>query len=185
MCIRDSLLCYELSPLALFNEGGMRKSKKSALYDALPVVSNTTTINLKMSTNVVDGGFLLHRVKWNVGSKFYSICDQYVTYIIKHYGENCTVVFDWYGDVNSTKRAEQRRRGTTKTSVDINFDENMNVTVQQEHFLANEKNKTRLIHFLTQKMAARGIETKVAIGDADTTIVRCGIEKATTNPTVA
>lgn len=182
----EDLLCYELSPfpLALFNEGGMRKSKKSALYDALPALSDET-INFKTSTNVVDGGFLLHRVKWNVGTKFHSICDQYVAYIHKHYGENCTVVFDGYGDLNSTKRAEQKRRGSTKTSVDINFDENMKVTVQQEHFLANENNKTKLIHLLTQKMAASGIETKVATGDADTTIVRCGIEKSASNPIVA
>ena len=84
------LLCHELSPfpLALFNEGGTRKLKKSALYDALPVVSDPTTINLKMCAYVVDGGFLLHRVKWNVGSKFSSIINQYIHYIIKHYGES-------------------------------------------------------------------------------------------------
>ena len=74
---------------------------------------------------------------------------------------------------------------TTKTSVEIHFDENMSVTVQQDHFLANERNKTRLIHLLSQKMAAKGIGTTVATIDADTTIVRCGIEKATTYPTVA
>ncbi|KAJ8896574.1 hypothetical protein PR048_001918 [Dryococelus australis] len=47
---------------------------------------------------VVDGGFLLHRVKWNVGTKFYSICEQYVSYLINHY--------------SSTKHAEQKWRGT-------------------------------------------------------------------------
>ncbi|GBM72866.1 hypothetical protein AVEN_39762-1 [Araneus ventricosus] len=42
-----------------------------------------------------------------------------------------------------------------------------------------------LIQLLTQKMAAKGIETRVATGDADTYIVRCGLEKATSHPIVA
>nr|CAD7406627.1 unnamed protein product [Timema poppensis] len=40
-------------------------------------------------------------------------------------------------------------RGATKTSVDINFDQHMKVTVQQEHFLANKKNKSWLIQDLS------------------------------------
>ncbi|GBN57077.1 hypothetical protein AVEN_244561-1 [Araneus ventricosus] len=70
-------------------------------------------------------------------------------------------------------------------SVDINFEETMTVTVQQEHFLANGRSKTRLIQLLRQKMTSKGIETRVAKGDADTYIVRCGLEKATSHPTVA
>lgn len=178
------LLRNELSPfpLALFNEGGMRKSKKSSLYDALP--TDSTIINPRMTTNVVDGGFLLHRVKWNVGYKFSSICNNYITYIMKHYGENCTVIFYGYGDVNSTKREEQKRRGSTKASVDINFHDNMNVTIKQEHFLSNERNKTKLIQLLAEKMIGRGIEARIATGDADSVIVRCALEKATTHQTV-
>ncbi|GBM67168.1 hypothetical protein AVEN_218077-1 [Araneus ventricosus] len=34
-------------------------------------------------------------------------------------------------------------------------------------------------------MTSKGIETRVAKGDADTYIVRCGLEKATSHPTVA
>ncbi|CAG9820610.1 unnamed protein product [Phaedon cochleariae] len=104
--------------------------------------------------------------------------------VSKHYGENCTVVFDGYGDPNNTKRAEQKRRRLTKTSDDKHFNDSMNVTVRQEHFLANDKNKTRLIQLLSEKMKARGIETVVATGDADGTIVRCGLEKAALHPTV-
>ena len=178
------LLRYELSPfpLALFNEGVMRKSKKSSLYDAFPV--DSTIINPRMTTNVIDGGFLLHRVKWNVGCKFSSICDLYIAHIFKHYGKNCTVIFYGYDDVDSTKRQEQKRRRSTKTSVDINFHDNMNVTIQQEHFLSNEKNKTRLIQLLTEKMVMRGIEARIANGDADSVIVRCASEKAVSHQTV-
>ncbi|GBN14473.1 hypothetical protein AVEN_233943-1 [Araneus ventricosus] len=59
---------------------------------------------------------------------------------------------------------------------------NQSVTVRQKHFLAIERNKTSLIRLLTQKMAAEGIETRVATGDADTYIVRSGLEKAPSHP---
>ncbi|CAK1588860.1 unnamed protein product [Parnassius mnemosyne] len=179
------LLTYELTPfpMSLFHEGVMRKGKKSSLYDVLPV-ENNAALDLNQTTNVVDGGFLLHRMKWKPSSSVSSICHQYITYVQKHYGTNCMVVFDGYSDVNSTKRAEQKRRGLTRTSVDINCNENTIITVQQEHFLANENNKTRLIQFLTEKMTAAGIETTVATGDADGTIVSCGLDKAAVHPTV-
>ncbi|GBN80368.1 hypothetical protein AVEN_190500-1 [Araneus ventricosus] len=70
-------------------------------------------------------------------------------------------------------------------SVDINFEETMTVTVQQEHFLAKGWNKTRFIQLLRQKMTSKGIQTRVAKGDADSYIVRCLLEKATSHPTVA
>jgi hypothetical protein len=184
------LLGYELSPfpLSLFSEGGMQKGKKSSLYDVFPAEeSGTADLHLTLSTYVIDGGFLLHRMKWKASSSISSICLQYIAYVQKHYGQNCMVVFDGYTDVNSTKRAEQRRRGQTKTSVIINFHENTTIgtiTVQQEHFLANERNKTRLIHILTEKMTAAGIETSVATGDADSTIVKCALGKAVLHTTV-
>lgn len=87
------------------NREGKRKTKDSALYDAFPVKSSTV-VDLKMSSNVVDHGFLLLRVKWNVGRKLSFICEQYITYLIKHYSENCAVVFQVYGNMNFTKRQE-------------------------------------------------------------------------------
>lgn len=57
----ESYLEYELAPypLALFNEGCMRKTKKAALYDVLP--NTDITIDFKNSIIVLDGGSLLHR----------------------------------------------------------------------------------------------------------------------------
>ncbi|KAG5861761.1 hypothetical protein JTB14_017139 [Gonioctena quinquepunctata] len=72
-----------------------------------------------------------------------------------------------------------------KTSVDINFDESTIITVQQEHVLAIERNKTRLIHLLTKEMTTPGIETTGTTGDADGTIVGCGLDRAAVHPTVA
>ncbi|GBM38089.1 hypothetical protein AVEN_203215-1 [Araneus ventricosus] len=47
------------------------------------------------------------------------------------------------------------------------------------------KYATRLIHLLTQKMSSEGIETRVATGDSDVYIVKCGLEKAISHPIVA
>ncbi|KAL1463850.1 hypothetical protein WDU94_015550 [Cyamophila willieti] len=57
--------------MTLFDEGCFRKTKKSALYDDFPLCSDS--VDIKTCYTVVDGGFLLHRVKWNGGAPFSSI----------------------------------------------------------------------------------------------------------------
>ncbi|GBM68111.1 hypothetical protein AVEN_173096-1 [Araneus ventricosus] len=59
---------------------------------------------------------------------------------------------------------------------------NQSVAVRQEHITTNERNKTRNVQLLTLKMIAKGIETRVATGDAKTYIVGYGLEKATSHP---
>ena len=44
--------------------------------------------------NVLDGGALLHRVKWGKMS-YQQIAEQYVSYVREKYGQSC-VVFDGY-----------------------------------------------------------------------------------------
>lgn len=162
----------------------MRKTKKAALYDVLP--NTDITIDFKNSIMVIDGGSLLHRTKWQLGSSYSDICDQYINYVKSHYGPHSTVVFDGYDDTsNSTKTSEQKRRGAAKSSIDINFDLTMKLTVQQEYFLSNAKNKCQLIKLLTEKMQAEEIETRVAVSDADCTIIRTAIEKAANNSVTA
>ncbi|KAJ8885164.1 hypothetical protein PR048_011360 [Dryococelus australis] len=136
------LLKYELSPYPVTC---MQKTKKSSLYNAFPLCSGL--VDLKMSYTVVDGGFLPHRVKWNVDVKSSSFCEQYISYLINHSGANSAVVFDGYED--------------------------------QEKFLANEKNKTKLIELLVEMLTAKGIEASTAIGDADGSIIRCSLNKVT------
>ncbi|KAJ8889443.1 hypothetical protein PR048_008942 [Dryococelus australis] len=173
------------------NFAEMKQSKKNAEISWAAIRNTINSLRrlrfgqqfskLKTSDTLVYGGFLLHGVKWNVGTKSSSICEQYVSYIINHYGANSAVVFDGYEDLNSTKRTEQKQRGTSKTSVDVNIDENMLASVQQENFLANEKNKTKLIELLVETLTARGIEASTATGDTDGRIVRCGLNKVTSH----
>lgn len=60
----------------------------------------------------------------------------------------------------------------------------MLANVQQENFLSNERNKTKLIQVLIKTLTARGIEASTATGDADGSIVSCGINKAASHSSV-
>ncbi|GBM59406.1 hypothetical protein AVEN_187808-1 [Araneus ventricosus] len=44
-------------PLSLFDEGGLRKTRKSVFYD---LFSTTTVVHFASACYVVDGGFVLH-----------------------------------------------------------------------------------------------------------------------------
>jgi len=123
-------------PLSLFNEEGMRKTKKSVFYDLFyPVVDvsfenavyvidggfllhrvvwQTREIfsSILNTVYVIDGGFLLHRVVWQTREIFSSILNKYVEYVKKYCNIGATVVFDGYPDdkTKSTKSVERYRR---------------------------------------------------------------------------
>lgn len=178
-------LQYELAPfpLALFDEAGMRKTKKAVLYNILkPTLNN----NLQDFDIVIDGGFLLHRVIWLRGSTISTICEAYVNYIYRHYnGKSCTIVFDGYNSSNATtKTAEHRRRYRTKKSVDVKLNEDTVITIEQGHFLSNDHNKSQLIAILSAKLQTSGIEIRQAPDDADTLIISTAIEISKTSSNV-
>lgn len=66
---------------------------------------------------------------------------------------------EYHETINSTKSVEQRGRTGTKPFVDIKFDLTMPVTVQQEHFIVNQKKKSRLIKICLQQMEAENTDT--------------------------
>ena len=55
---------------------------------------------------VLDDGALIHRIPWDRGVTYGSICQKYTSYVARRYG-NAVVVFDGYG-VPSTKDAAHR-----------------------------------------------------------------------------
>lgn len=173
-------LRYELAPfpLALFNENGMRKTKKSVLFNLFEPTNEN--VHLPNYDVVIDGGFLLHKVIWQRGSSVSVICDGYVKFIKIHYpGRTCTVVFDGYNiSPNSTKAAEQGRRYRMKKSLDIHFTLDIEITVSQELFLSNHHNKDRLINLLRSRLQENGITTQQASDDADVLIVSTAIQKS-------
>lgn len=176
----EEFLKYELCPypLPLFDDCGMRKGTKSALYKAF---TPTEQANLQGCVYVIDGGYLLHRVVWSRGQSFSSICESYVSFVKSKYKDSAVVVFDGYPQEDScrgTKYTERARRSRKQTSVDLMFDETMVPTVPQEKFLGNMKNKERLILMLKDNFAAADIHTKQAQEDADTLIVTTAMDLA-------
>lgn len=75
----------------------------------------------------------------------------------------------------STKVIEQSRRTLKCQSTEVLFSDDMPVTLQQERFLSNGKNKTRLLNGLTQYMERHGVTVKQSEADADALIVRTAI----------
>ena len=61
--------------------------------------------NLNSKMHVVDGGWLLHQVKWSSSATINTIFDTYVRYVDQYF-KNATVVFDSYGEEPSTKDHE-------------------------------------------------------------------------------
>ena len=76
---------YELTfePMSLFKEGLMRKPDKPALRNVIMPNKDAVKKNsIKGSKEyVLDGGALLHRLRWSKGMKFDDIAEAYASYI--------------------------------------------------------------------------------------------------------
>ncbi|KAG1651513.1 Glutamate receptor ionotropic, delta-2 [Nymphon striatum] len=178
---------YELAiePPSLFRDGLMRKSPKSALAQLL---RSKTPLESRLpddATYIVDGGYLLRVVIWPPNSTYGEICESYVSYTLRHYGNEAIVVFDGYESAMSTKSAEQKRRATKSSSRDIMIDESMSTVTTQSEFLSNDANKTKLITMLVKKFNNKYIKTIQAIADADRLIVETAfLETGHSHPVV-
>lgn len=160
--------------------GQMRKTKKSILYDIFPsTLTSPYNILDENVAIVVDGGFLIHRVVWPLNVKYGNIFECYLTYVKRHYGTNCIVVFDGYkNSKNSIKSAERCQRQNIHKGTDVYLSNTMDVQTSQEKFLSNDQNKIRFIAILSEKLLNSGIGVRQADDDADTLIVNTAIQKA-------
>lgn len=172
-------LQYELSPrpLPLFDDFGLRKTTKSALFDVLETLGEVEANSCDGVIYVIDGGFLLHRVVWPQNCTFADVLvlTAYETYITRHYGEIATVMFDEYNS-DCTKGMERVRRSVKLHSPTVMFTSSTPVVTSQEKFLANLNNKSAFIKILSNHLTAAGINVLQASGDANTQIVHTAIE---------
>ena len=157
----------------------MRKPDKPALVKAVTSGCSNDTLPTNVRF-VLDGGSLLHRVRWVKGSTFLEISQQYVTYVLKKYGEKSIIVFDGYMAGPSVKDHEHQRRAgkDSKLSPDVLIDNNKPAVVDQQTFLTNESNKNSLIQLLIIHFNRKHIETFQFDGDADTDIVLTALRLA-------
>ena len=165
-------------PPALFNKGIMRKHTKSVLANVLKSKVTPVAAGLQNPYYVIDGGHLLHSVKWPTGSTYDQVCDAYVAHVLNSYGKDSTVIFDGYNDIMSTKVAEQQRRAIKKVSPDILFELDMLVTTPQNLFLANRRNKARLITKLMPKPESSDVKSSQSPADADYLISNTALTSA-------
>ena len=174
-----NILEHELAPvpLSMFDEFSIRKTNKAAMYD---VVESYTSVIEPVNTGmqVIDGGFLLRRVTWPSNHVTYlELYQCYLSYIERHHVSTKTVVvFDGYNLVLNTKSLEHSRRAMKAQSIEIQFTDDMNTTCSQQQFLANDKNKEKLIMGLSKHLQQAGITIKKAAGDADSLIVTTALE---------
>ena len=89
----------------------------------------------------------------------------------EHPDGQATVVFDGY-DGTSTKNTTHQRRTGGNAGATVTFDEDMQVTMKKEQFLANKTNKQHFINMLSTKLRAQNCQTHHAAGDADLLIVQ-------------
>lgn len=175
-------LLHELAPfpMSLFNDKGlMRESNKSELYKSLQF---TTFVKPDPAEHefVIDGGYLLHKVRWRKNVSCQQIFEDYASFIHNHYSTNAAIVFDGYNPENfGVKSYERYRRVREKTSQELKFTESMIVPRNKELFLSNIKNKARFVMYLiTHLKKFTNLRTCQAIEDADTLIFHTALNIA-------
>lgn len=147
----ESYFAYELAPVpySLFSDSFiMRKTDKSRLAREL-TKSATNVDRPKSCTVVIDGGWLLHKVKWQQGGVYADVVQQYVGYIHSHFGQNVFIVFDDYMNGPRTKDHEHLKRAV-EAAPDIAYDPLKPLYCNQAKFLRNEVNKKSFVdHLMT------------------------------------
>ena len=93
---------YEMTlfPTSLFKDGMMRKPDKPALRKHL--IDGKVPESFRYQKHVLDGGALLHKVRWVKGKTYAETFTLYAEYVKKNYGAACTIVFDGYGNPSTT-----------------------------------------------------------------------------------
>ena len=173
----EQFFYYELTsyPMSIFKDGLMRKPNKAVLKNALLTSKVDVDPNTK---NVLDGGALLHKVRWTSANTFDQVCERYVDYVKNTYGSS-SIVFDGYSDVPSTKDHEHMRRNINKRGcTDVRCNALSKVTIKQDVFLSSSSNKAQLIQLLSTYLKRAGNDVVNCNEDADTYIVRCALEKS-------
>ena len=77
-------------PMSLFKDGMMRKPNKAILQNVLL----SRKVNVDPSVlHVLDGGALLHKVRWTTNITFGDLCNLYVKHVRTKHGVS-KIVFD-------------------------------------------------------------------------------------------
>ena len=179
---------YELStrPTSLFDKDDlMNEADKPKLKHALPnLLPETVHVIPPNSKYVLDGGLLLHKVPCTVGHTFAQICQAYVTYIKKRYGNCPTVVFDGGYDVASTKDTAHLRRAKGRIGKTVRLYLKNQFSMSKSNFLLSKANKQNFLLMLGDELTKTGITENHDSGDDDLLIAQTALKAAKDYPTV-
>ena len=170
---------YELTPMptSLFKDGMMRKADKPALRKYL--IDDKVPQTFRAGKLILDGGALLHKVKWIRNKTYKETAEIYCSYVHENYGKNCTIVFDGYGKPSTKDHEHKRREGLAKTSAKIKVIETNTVHKNKQAFLTNHENKSQFLHLLGKHLRQQGHTVINCVEDADTMVARAALQFAT------
>ena len=172
-------LTFELCnlPLSLFGKDGlMREADKPVLADEVWKKVDGAPQLPGMPKYVLDGGSLVHKVKWCKGDTFINIFNSCINYVTKKYGYGAVVVFDGYPEVPTTKDTTHIRRKSKKFGRSMNISPHLKLNMTKASFLAVLKNQL-FIEMLAKFMNDEGSVTALqAESDADLMVVRTAVE---------
>ena len=83
---------------------------------------------ISIDIHIVDGGWLLHEIVWEVGQTFGEIILHYVWYI-KNISHRVVVIFDGYGCASTKDHEHHRRQKHLSNNIHIN--KNNKLLIQQ------------------------------------------------------
>ena len=92
----------------------MRKNIKSYLYEEFTYVDED--VMKKTDCFIIDGGYLLHAVKWSKNSSrtYADVCNSDVQYLTDQYKyRKIVVAFNGYDNTNNIKISEHQRNTNT------------------------------------------------------------------------
>ena len=146
---------YELTtfPMSFFKDGLTWKTKKANLRNTL----RTKNVDIDPNSyHVLDGGTLLHKVRWLTSVTFGDVCKLYVDHITSEHGIR-TIAFDGCINIRSTKDHEYaRRRISNRGCADVQCNVSTKVNIKQDVFLSNCTNKSGFIDMLSSYLINSG-----------------------------
>ena len=160
-----------------------KASLANAMWKQLPDSCQGSQVPEDIQQYVLDGGALLHRLRWNIGDTYDDICKKYIKYVTNKYFP-VIIVFDGYESGPTTKDATHIKRTNNNTTGLVNFTGDMICTLKKEVFLGNKSNTQRFINLLGKHFQDCGIEVLYAKADADVLIVKTAITSAVSKNTV-
>lgn len=181
MSVLDSIFVHELTsePLSLFFNGQMRKNQKCNLRKLILFEEpNIETTSRPHSVSIIDGGALLHKVRWQKDATFSDVFHDYLRTIQKY--TNPVIVFDGY-EGRSTKDHEHLRRYPVPQSSYVSVSSANKIPFEQNHYLSLLDNKKAFIKALSSFLRSYGVKVRCCQNDSGCIIAKEALSSASQN----